>query len=56
MITTQKEVKLFMMYQYNGIIFKNANPKHADGTKAWSQICRICVSNYKIKRSMLENV
>lgn len=44
------------MYKYNEIIFKNANPKHADGTKAWSQICSICANKYKIKRSMLDNV
>ncbi|WP_282433781.1 hypothetical protein [Desulfosporosinus hippei] len=44
------------MYEYKGIKFKNANPKHSDGTKAWSQVCRICVSNYKINRSMLEPV
>lgn len=44
------------MYEYNGIIFNNANPKHADGTKAWSQMCRICAGKYKIKRTMLENV
>lgn len=44
------------LYEYNGIVFNNANPKDADGTKAWSQICRICVSKYKIKRSMLEPV
>ncbi len=44
------------MYQYNGIIFNNANPKHADGTKAWSQICRICAQTYSIERSMLESV
>lgn len=45
-----------MKYEYNGIIFDNANPQHADGTKAWSQICRICASKYKVKRSMLEGV
>ena len=45
-----------MMYKYKDVIFNNANPKHADGTKAWSQICRICASKYKIERSKLEIV
>ena len=44
------------MYEYKGILFTNANPKHADGTKAWSQICRKCVEKYKIMRNMLDSV
>ena len=44
------------MFEYQGILFDNANPRHPDGTKAWSQICRICAVHYQIKRSMLESV